>query len=76
MSLAGGVPFISDADLQQALEKADVPPKTADAVVDENADARIESLRVALSLLAVFALIALFFTRKIPTEQPAVVRRS
>ncbi len=70
VSLAGGIPFISDADLQQALEKADVPTKTADAVVTENADARIESLRVALSLLAVFALLALFFTRKIPTQQP------
>src|SRR3954470_10929239 len=34
--LTSGVPFISDADLQQALDDADVPPATATAVVDEN----------------------------------------
>ena len=36
--LTSGVPFISDADLQQALDDAGVPPATATAVVDENAD--------------------------------------
>jgi MFS family permease len=71
VSLAGGIPFISDADLTAALEKAGVPPKTADAIVQENADSRIAALRSALSLLAVVALIALFFTRRIPTRQPS-----
>jgi MFS family permease len=73
VSLAGGIPFISDADLGTALEKADVPPKTADAIVSENADARINGLRVALSVLALLALIALFFTRRIPTQQPSAL---
>ena len=31
-------PFISDADLQAALDKAGVPPATADAIVEENDD--------------------------------------
>ena len=35
--LATGVPFVSDKDLQKALDDANVPPETADAVVDENA---------------------------------------
>jgi hypothetical protein len=47
-----------------------VPPGTADAIVDENASARIDGLRSSLSLLAVIALIALFATRRIPAQQP------
>ena len=35
--LATGVPFVSDKDLQKALDDANVPPETADAAVDENA---------------------------------------
>jgi hypothetical protein len=69
--LAGGAPFISDKDLKTALDDAHVPPKTADAIVSENETARIDGLRSALSVLAGFALLALFFSRRIPTEQPA-----
>src|SRR5262249_56053217 len=70
VELAGGIPFISDKDLQAQLDKAGVPPKTADAIVTENANARIDGLRSSLSLLALVALIALFATRHIPAEQP------
>jgi len=69
--LAGGVPFISDADLKVTLDKAGVPVKTADAIVAENATARIDGLRSSLSVLAIIALIALPFTLRIPTEQPS-----
>jgi hypothetical protein len=71
VELSSGVPFVSDKDLKAALDKADVPPKTADAVVDENANARITGLRSSLALLAVVALIALFFSRRIPDRQPS-----
>jgi MFS family permease len=71
VELASGVPFISDADLEAALDDAGVSGKTADAVVDENEDARIQALRASLAILAVLALVALFFTRRIPTVQPA-----
>ena len=40
-------------------------------VVKENATARIDGLRASLSVLAVIALIALFFSRRIPTRQPS-----
>jgi MFS family permease len=68
--LASGVPFLSDKDLQVALDKAGVPPATADAIVSENATARIDALRTSLSVIAVIALVALFFSLGIPTEQP------
>jgi MFS family permease len=72
VQLAGGVPFVSDADLKTALDKAGVPPNTADAIVEENATARLDGLRSSLSVLALIALVALFFSRRIPTRQPAL----
>jgi hypothetical protein len=70
VELAGGIPFLSDQDLQAQLDKAGVPPKEADAIVTENANARIDGLRSSLALLAIIALIALFATRRIPAQQP------
>jgi MFS family permease len=70
VQLSGGAPFMSDKDLLAALDKAGVSGKTADAIVTENADARIDGLRSSLSVLAVIALIALFTARRIPAEQP------
>ncbi len=71
VELSGGVPFLSDEDLKTALDKAAVPPQAANAIVDENANARIDGLRTSLSVLALIALLALFFSRRIPTTQPA-----
>jgi hypothetical protein len=70
VELSSGIPFVSDADLNAVLQKADVPPATADAVVAENAQSRINGLRAALAVLALFALIALALTRRLPTVQP------
>ncbi len=70
--LTSGVPFISDADLNAALEDAGVSPKASQAIVDENADARLDALRASLSVLAVLALIALFFSRGLPATGAAV----
>ena len=71
VELAGGIPFMSDKDLKAELDKAGVPPETADAIVAENEKARINGLRASLSVLALIALMALFASRRIPTQQPA-----
>ena len=71
MELAGGIPFLSDQDLQAQLDKAGVPPREAGAIVTGNANARIDGLRWSLALLAIIALIALSATRRIPAQQPA-----
>jgi MFS family permease len=76
VELEGGIPFLSDKDLESALDAAGVPPTTADAIVEENADARLDGLRAALSVLAIIALLALFLTRKIPTRQPVAAEPS
>jgi MFS family permease len=69
--LAGGIPFLSDADLKAALTKAGASKQVTQAVLDENQQARLDGLRTALAALALLALLALFFTTRIPTEQPS-----
>jgi hypothetical protein len=76
VELAGGIPFMSDKDLQAALEEAHVPPQTAGAIVAENEKARIDGLRASLSVLAIIALMALFASRRIPTQQPSAAPAS
>ena len=71
VELSSGIPFVSDSDLSSALAKANVPTETADAIVADNASARINGLRASLALLALLALGGLALTRRLPTEQPA-----
>lgn len=68
VELAGGVPFVSDAQLEAALEGAGVEPAAADAVIATNADARVTGLRAALAVLALVALVAWWSARRLPNE--------
>ena len=67
--LSAGVPFVSDAQLEQALADAGVTGKTADAIVKENADSRLRALQVSMAVLSLFALAALFASRRIPNRR-------
>jgi EmrB/QacA subfamily drug resistance transporter len=73
VQLSNGGEFMSDAQLEAALQEADVPQEISRAILDTNEQARIDGLRSALALLAIFAVIALFFTRRIPAQQPGTV---
>ena len=75
VELAGGIPFISDADLEDALEEAGASSETTDAAVDANADARLDGLRSALAILAVLAVLALFLAQAIPKTQHGAAER-
>jgi MFS family permease len=66
VELSSGIPFISDADLKVALQDAGLSQQETDAIVEANAQARIDGLRAALAVLALLALAALFFTGRIP----------
>jgi Na+/melibiose symporter-like transporter len=70
VKLASGVPFLSDTDLESALDDANVPAEAASAIVDENSKARLRAMRGALAVIAIVAALALFFTNGIPTRQP------
>jgi MFS family permease len=72
VKLAAGIPFVSDAQLQAALEQAGVPADTAKAVVDENSKARLDALRAALAVLALVGLTG-WVSRRIPTAQPGSI---
>jgi len=67
VELAGGVPFISDADLEAALDDAHVRRRTTDAALEAYGEARIDGLRAALAILALLDLVALFLAQRIPT---------
>jgi len=76
VELAGGVPFVSDADLEAALDEAGAASATTDAALEANADARLAGLRSALAILAVLAILALFLAQSIPTTQPGAANAS
>jgi MFS family permease len=75
VELAGGVPFVSDADLEDALDEANVDPATTEASIDAYGDARLAGLRSALAILAVLAIVALFLAGSIPTRPPGKTER-
>jgi hypothetical protein len=70
VELTSGVPFVSDSDLRAALSEAHVRPSVADAIVEENANARIDGLRAALAVLALLSLVAFVAARRLPRVQP------
>jgi hypothetical protein len=71
VQLTSGVPFVSDKDLQAALASAQVPPSTADAIVEENAKARIDGLRAALAVIGLLSAVAFIAARRLPRVQPS-----
>ncbi|MFJ5633706.1 MFS transporter [Streptomyces goshikiensis] len=73
-NLAGTAPFLSDEQLAAALDEAGTDPAVAQAALDANDSARIDGLRAALGILALTALLALFFTQRIPATQPSATR--
>jgi MFS family permease len=68
VELASGVPFVSDKQVEAALLNAGVGTDIADEIAAENTEARLVALRLSLSVMALLALVALFFTGSIPTR--------
>ncbi|MGW0032722.1 MFS transporter [Streptomyces sp. NPDC003314] len=70
VELQSGVPFLSDTQLRSALDEAGAGEELTREALDANAAARLDGLRAALAILAAAALVALFFTHRIPAAQP------
>jgi hypothetical protein len=68
VELAGGVPFVSDADLQAALDESGADQQAADAALAAYQDARLSGLRSALAILALLTIVALFLAQSIPRK--------
>ncbi|MFC0456279.1 MFS transporter [Arthrobacter liuii] len=68
VQLASGVPFISDTQLQSALDSAGVNQEVADAIMSVNSSSRLDALRAALALTALLSISALFLTGRLPEE--------
>jgi MFS family permease len=76
VELSKGVPFVSDADLEDALRDEGVDQATTDAIVEENAKSRIDALRASLAVLALVALAALILEGRIPMTPAALASGS
>ena len=65
------MPFVSDADLEHALERGSRLVES-ERMRRSRAyqDARISGLRSALAILGLMAILSLFFARRIPIKQP------
>ncbi len=70
VNLVAGAPFISNSEAEAQMQAADVPDDVIAEVLDQNEASQIEGLRVALGVLTVLGVIALFFTGRIPKQQP------
>jgi EmrB/QacA subfamily drug resistance transporter len=70
VELAGGVAFVSDADLEQALKEANVPARAQDEALSAYQHARITGLKSGLAILALMDIVALLLTKRIPKVQP------
>jgi hypothetical protein len=66
--------FVSADQVRQAAQQAGLPPEQVDAIVHIYSDAQLTALRTALAGIAIFALVALWYVRNLPTkaaERPA-----
>jgi len=66
VELEAGISFISDEELKQGLATTSLDPAAQDAIVAENASARLVGLRTALSVVALVIVVALFLARMLP----------
>jgi hypothetical protein len=69
-TLAAGVPFVSDTQVEQAIADSGVSRGHADELMSAYRSARIDGLQSALAILALVTLIALFAAQRLPAEQP------
>lgn len=62
--------FVSTDQLRASAEQAGLSPAQVDALVAEYADAQIRALKAAFAAIALFALLALWYVRHLPTQAP------
>jgi Na+/melibiose symporter-like transporter len=61
-----GLPVASVADVEKAARDQGVPPRQAEALASDYGDAELQGLKRAIGAVALFALLSLWFTRRLP----------
>jgi Na+/melibiose symporter-like transporter len=61
-----GIPIVPVDDIEQAALDEGLPPEQAQALADDYGDAQIHGLKRAIGAIAIIALLALWFTRRLP----------
>jgi len=61
-----GIPVAPVADVEQAARDQGLPPEQASAIADDYGDAQLQGLKRAIGAVAIFALLSLWFTRRLP----------
>jgi EmrB/QacA subfamily drug resistance transporter len=65
-----GIPVVAVADVEQAGVDAGLTDDQAKAIADDYGDAQLQGLKRAIGAVAIFALLALWFTRGLPGRGP------
>jgi MFS family permease len=63
-----GIPVATVDDVEKAARAQGVPPDQAEAVAGHYGDAELQGLKRAIGAVALFALLALWFTRRLPAR--------
>jgi len=66
-----GIPIVPADQVRDVAEHNGLSTAQANAVADEYAEAQLHGLKRAIGAVALFALLALWFTRGLPTRTPA-----
>jgi MFS family permease len=75
---AAGIPIVPIDDIERAALEEGLPAEQAQALADDYGDAQLQALKRAIGAVAIFALLALWFTRGLPGRAggPEAVRAS
>ena len=66
--ITGSVPFLSNADVEHAISEGGLSGDAASALLTSYEDAQIMALKKSIGLVALLALVALWFVRDLPDD--------
>jgi EmrB/QacA subfamily drug resistance transporter len=62
------IPIVPVEDIEQAALEEGLPPEQAEAIADDYGEAQLQGLKRAIGAVAIFALLSLWFTRRLPAR--------
>ena len=67
-ALGSGVDFVSDADVESALDEAGLAASEQEVVAEVYSDARLAALRAGMIAVSLFVILGLFFSARLPAR--------